>query len=436
LLLFFFLVFISWSYSSSPPLGWNSWDCYTSSITEDSFRSEAKMFSTYLQKYGWEFVVIDGGWDRGTDGFSRTIPDPNTWPSSKNGTGLKAVSDYVHSLGLKFGLHLMRGIHQDAVNNNEKIYGTEYHAKDIAVESDKCVWSGDWYGVNMSHPAAAIFYQTLIDQMVSWGVEFIKVDCVGFGRDQHNADIIALSNSIKKSGKPIIFSLSPGADSKASDIGDIYKYTDMYRITDDLWDCWDHDLNRGPHCNDPMTVFGDFALFPQYQHLIALPGLNGPSFPDGDMLPIGNLGARNTSLSRDEQYSLMTLWAIFRNPLMFGGRLTEMDPFTLSLLTNSEVLKVNQESSGNTQVRNNAGFIVWKANSSSGDVYVALFNTNPTRETVSFTFSEVGTSGTCNIRDLWVQKDLGTSTNTYHIDLNPRGAALLQLSGCKANVIS
>jgi hypothetical protein len=203
-------------------------------ITEAYFRAEVQQFSNRLKQYGWEYVVIDGGWDSGTDGHCRTIPGQIFLKNSSLFLYifLKDVGNFVHSLGLKFGLHLMRGLSETAVQNNEPIVGTNYRAKDIVNEKDNCVWSDYWKGINMSHPGGKAYYTSLIQQMVEWGIDFVKVDCIGIGRDQHNQDILAIADAIKQSGREIIFSLSPGVDAKPADLtSEILENIDMYRIT-------------------------------------------------------------------------------------------------------------------------------------------------------------------------------------------------------------
>jgi len=235
----------------------------------------------------------------------------------------------------------MRGINVAAFENNEPILGTNYRAKDIALPSDKCVWENSWYGLNSSHPAFQLFYDSLIKQMVEWGIDFIKVDCLGFGRDQHNSDTVAIANSIKRvaGDHTIAYSLSPGAGAAPVQVQAINTLTDMYRITDDLWDCWDK-KSTSPGCKvDGVTIVDAFNTFPKWQDYIAQKGLNGYSFPDGDMLPLSVVYPnRPVGLTESQKKVMVTLWSIFRNPLMIGSQLPNITQETFKLISNKEVL--------------------------------------------------------------------------------------------------
>jgi hypothetical protein len=306
----------------------------------------------------------------------------------------------------------MRGIHKQVVRQNQPIFGKNYRAADIALAADKCAWNNDWYGVNMSHPAAVPYYDSLISLYAQWGVDFVKIDCIFGGRDGHDKDVIAVSNAIKNTGRDIVLSLSPGLGATPQMAATMGQYVNMYRITDDLWDCWDGTSTNPPCPYDHVTVIGAFSTLPQFENYIGAAGLNGKSFPDGDMLPLGYLQPptggpkKMTSLTTSEQQSLFTLWCMFRNPLIFGGDMTHMDNFTLSLITNDEVLAIHSSSSQNKQIITSGGdFYVWRAVSGS-TYYVALFNTSPKSMPYTLMLQDaVGPQiSSCTVRDIWQKK--------------------------------
>jgi len=419
-----------------PPMGWNSYDSYLGSGTQEQYMPNFAYLVANLSQFGYEYAVLDAGWygyPFYTDGYSRVIPDPTTWPSSANNTGFTYLSNLAHSKGVKFGVHVMRGISMYAVQNNEKILGTNYTAQDIAVESDKCVWWNAWYGVNMSHPAAQAYYDSVIQLYADWELDFIKVDCIFGSRDFHKEDIIAISQAIQKTGREILLSLSPGVTTNSALAQEISSYVNAYRITDDFWDCYNTNTTQSPCPYDGINFVNHFPILLNLTVQIGAKGLNGYSWPDGDMLPLGYISNPDsgkaypwkfTNLSPDEQYSVFTLWCIFRNPLFFGGEMSNMDSFTYNLITNSEVIEIQKNSSNNRQLWFNNNIYAWGANagSSTNVVYVALFNLNSQSTEVNVMFNTVGIkSKTCDIRDLWTHQDLGTFTTNITTSINSHG---------------
>lgn len=360
-------------------MGWNSWDAFATTVTEDQIKAQADYMAKNLKKYGWNYIVVDIQWYEPNansfnyregapltlDAFSRLQPAPNKFPSAANGKGFKALADYVHSKGLKFGIHMMRGISRQAVNQNLPIEGTTIRAADIADKTSTCPWNPDMFGVDTSKPGAQAYYDSIFKQAAGWGLDFVKVD--DLSRPYHTPEIEAIRKAIDKSGRAIVFSTSPGETPLAS--GDhVRQYANMWRISDDFWDAWP-------------------ALFEQFHRLDAWTPYRGSGhFPDADMLPLGAVrqvpgyeGGPWTRFTKDEQQTMMTLWAMSRSPLMMGGDLTKNDAWTLSLLTNDELLAVDQKSQNNRQLFNRDGQIAWIADvPNSRDKYLGVFNTNGT----------------------------------------------------------
>jgi alpha-galactosidase len=377
-------------YALTPPMGWNSWDCYGPTVTEQEVKANADYMASHLKTYGWEYIVIDGRWYVGNptthgynekdpiitmDGYGRFMPAVNRFPSSAGGKGFKPLADYIHSKGLKFGIHLMRGIPKLAVERNTPIFGTHYTAKEIYSTKELCTWLHDMYTVDASKQGAQQYYNSLFVLFASWGIDFIKVD--DLSRPYHGDEIEMIRKAIDScgptsaeglrsaGGRPIVLSTSPG-ETPIKYADHIRKYANMWRIIDDFWDNWSQ-------LNDHFSLFEKWISYMSPGH-----------WPDGDMLPLGRIGIRAergdnrmSKLTKDEQYTLMSLFLICRSPLMFGGNLPDNDEFTLGLMTNEEALAVLNKSTNNRLLFDDGERIAWTADdANSGDKYVALFYTS------------------------------------------------------------
>lgn len=424
----------------TPPMGWNSWDCYGASVCEDEVRGNAEYMAKYLKQYGWEYVVVDIQWyEPGAyssiyrpfvplemDEYARLVPAVNRFPSAAGGKGFKPLADYVHSLGLKFGIHIMRGIPRQAVHANSSILGTNIRAREIAHTSSICSWNTDMYGVNPEKPGAQEYYDSIFKLYASWGVDYVKVDDIArlfIGNELYYAgEVELIRNAIDACGRNMVLSLSPGP-SLLEHAEHLKKHANMWRMTNDFWDRWDDLYYEFDRCNKWSKYTG--------------PG----HWPDADMLPLGHIGIRSvdggagdrwTRFTKDEQLAMMTLWCIFRSPLMFGGELRDNDEWTLSLLTNEEVLRVLNHSHSNRQLFRKevegGDHIGWTAIDEDGSCYLALFNTCDTESNVEAGFDQMNLSGTCTVRDLWVHKDLGEVSNSIKMNVPPHGAKLLKLA--------
>ena len=312
-------------------------------------------FPANLKPYGWQYVVVDMEWfvtnptPEGNsksslysmDSNGRYVPAVNRFPSSEGGAGFKPLGEYVHSLGLKFGIHILRGIPKQAVEANLPIAGSAYKASDAADVTETCPWNPDNYGIDATKPGAQAYYDSIATLYASWGVDLIKVDCIS-SHPYRSEEIRMLSTALGKTGRPIVLSLSPGP-ARIEKTEEMRKYAQMWRISDDIWDLWHSDVTYPQGLGD------------QFANVLKWAGKSQPGhWPDADMLPLGYLGpapgwgkARQTRLTHDEQRTLVTLWSIFPSPLMVGGELPPADAWTKSLLTNPEVLLVDQQSTEN-----------------------------------------------------------------------------------------
>jgi alpha-galactosidase len=420
-----------WSWTPTPVMGWNSWDGFATTVTEAQTRAQADFMKQKLAAHGWNLITVDIQWyEPGATGFNyhkgaklemdeygRLMPATNKFPSAANGRGFKPLADYVHSLGLKFGIHLMRGIPRQAVNANTPIKGTRYIAADVADTNNTCKWNSDMFGVDMARPGAQEYYDSVFELFASWGLDFVKVD--DLSRPYHQAEIEAIRKAIDRTGRKIIFSTSPGATPLSAG-ENVSTNANMWRISDDFWDKWS-------------------LLLEQFDRLRDWTPYRGPGhFPDADMLPIGvlQMGKTKTHFTPDEQFTLLTLWSIARSPLILGADLTRLDDFTLALVTNDEVIAVDQASTNNRELFQRDGLYGWVAEvPGSSDKYLALFNTkdrpsggSETSLPVPVKLSELGFASEANIRNLWTRQDLGLFTNEFVPAINFHGAGLYRIS--------
>ncbi|MGA8094605.1 MAG: glycoside hydrolase family 27 protein [Steroidobacteraceae bacterium] len=422
--------------ASAPPMGWNSYDAYGTTVSEAQFRANTRWMSQHLARYGWRYVVIDAEWfvrnptpaggSAGSifvlDKYGRYVPAPNRFPSAANGAGLKPLADYVHSLGLKFGIHILRGIPREAVARNLPIAGTPYSATQAVDIHSTCPWSPDNYGVNTRSAAGQAYYDSIARLYASWGVDLIKADCIA-SHPYAGDEIRMLSTAIQGSGRDMVLSLSPGP-APIDKIVALRRYSTMWRISDDVWDLWHSAIAY------PQGVGDQFARAARWATL-AEPG----HWPDADMLALGYLGpapgwgkARATHLSRAEQRAYLTLWCIARSPLFMGGNLTRVDRWTAGLLENPEVIAVDQRASDAHQALARDGFVVWLSKpDQGGGWYLAAFNTQPRGRTLTMSWRELALPfARYDMRDLWQRRDQGAAT-TLRVRLDAHGAALYRL---------
>lgn len=435
--------------ASVPPLGWNSWDSYGLTVTEAQFKANVAWFHQHLQPYGWQYVVIDEGWylahpdDSAHPGYTlspdgRYLPATNRFPSAGETDTFKPIADSVHSLGLKFGIHIIRGIPREAVTKNLPIAGSRFHATDAADTADTCRWNSDNYGIK-NNAAGQAYYDSLLKLYAGWGVDFLKVDCIS--SPYKAASIHMIDAAIKKTGRPIVLSLSPGP-TPISEVADVSRSAQLWRISNDFWDLW-----SSPHGQNsfPQSLKNQFPLLAEWAPYAGVKDGSG-HWPDADMLPIGYLGPhpgwghpRQSRFTEAEVRTLITLWSIARSPLILGTNLTRMDTTTESLLTNPEVLTVDQRTTGNhaiAEAGNETGqggdIVFWIAHEGP-DPILAVFNRGdkPARVLTPH-WKKLGSQfgldqTTYKVRDLWRRKDLG-SRRSLSVTLPPHGAALFRLN--------
>lgn len=453
--------FLGWA--AHAPMGWNSYDAYYGSITEKQFKQEVDVLAKKLLPYGYEYAVVDycwfnpgpKGWDPENwttfdvdhpytnprhadfhgmtiDGYGRLLPAINRFPSSRNGNGFAALAAYVHAKGMKFGIHVMRGIPREAVWKNTPVQGTAYHAKDIASQTDTCLWNESMYGVDPSKPGAQAYYNSLLKLYASWGVDFIKVDDIA-SPVYHEGEIDLIRKAIDQCGRPIVLSLSPG-DAVIGFADHMDHTTNMYRVSNDVWDRWRDIL----HVFDLLNMWSPF--------------IGNGSWPDADMLPLGMLcltgypyahnnpnsdKREHTSfLQYDEQKTMISLWCMARSPLIWGGAPSLSSDTVYSLLTNKDLLAVHNSSIRNHQLyqphgrSDNAAYRIWVAESPDRKTkYLAFFNLKEVPASLNFKLRWEFWQGKFTVQDIWTKQFMGTVTDEWEAkNIPPHGVAVYRLT--------
>jgi alpha-galactosidase len=421
-----------WGWAPTPPMGWNSYDAWGTSITEDQTLANARYMKDHLLSHGWKYIVIDARWydtvssydDRNfnkeragaklaADQFGRLLPAINRFPSAVDGVGFKPLAEQIHALGLKFGFHVMRGIPRQAVAAATPIEGSSFTAADAGNTRSTCSWCPDMFGVR-ADDAGQAWYDAMFRLYAVWQIDFIKVDDLSL--PYHGQEIEMIRRAIDKCGRPIVFSTSPGPTDVAN-ADHIKTLANQWRISGDFWDRW-KDLNH------------------QFDLLAGWQGVSGPGhFPDGDMIPFGHIGIKCTIAGKDrqtrfthaEQMTLLSLWSLASSPLILGNNLPDTDDWTLSLLTNDEVLAIDQDGGGLGAKRVSAekGAEVWVKQLKDGSTAIGLFNRGKTSATITVNWSDAGLGGKQRFRDVWKRKDIGLVDQTYSSQVPSHGVVLL-----------
>lgn len=432
-------------WAETPPMGWNSYNCYGAAVTESEVKANADYMAEKLKNLGWEYVVIDYCWSYphppnstqnnppqfrlkkdnapvpwlAMDEWGRLLPDPRKFPSSKIDGSFKTLAETIHNLGLKFGIHVMRGIPRQAVWAKTPIKGANGITADmIADTTSLCPWLNQMYGVDMSKPGAQEYYNSLAELYAEWGVDYIKMDDIDLKDDYpyRKSEAEAMHKAILNCGREIVLSLS--LNMKLENMDHVKSISNLWRISKDFWDDWE-------------LLKKQFELINNWE-AAREPG----NWPDADMLQLGWISRRGPSgperqsqFTKDEQITHMTLWCIAKSPLMMGGDMPDNSPFVEKLLTADEVLEANQNSYDARQLYRKDGHVVWTSKiPDSEDIYIAFFNLNEQEETVLVDFKELGIKGKQKVRDLWEKEDLGNFSKSFGNKVNSHGAKIFRVS--------
>lgn len=425
------------------PMGWNSYDYYDTTVTEEQVKANADFMAAHMKDAGWEYIVVDIQWyardagsmrdryqyipfgDTEMDEYGRFLPAVNRFPSAAGGKGFGPLADYIHRLGLKFGIHIMRGIPRSAAEKHLPILGSETTADEVADPSSICGWNPDMYGVRRDAEGAQEYYDSVLNLYAQWGVDFIKCDDIcNTNLYRHNPysaahEVEMLHRAIEKSGRNIVLSLSPGP-ALIEKAWHYEKYANMWRITDDFWDSWELLRNMFDRCE-------------LWQNHVA-----EGSYPDCDMLPLGKLRKgfgkeRETNFTREEQITMMTLWCVFGSPLMIGAELTKLDEWTLGILTRTDILKLSSNAYVGRQFEKNEACAIWSCvNEESGERYLAYFNFRDEEQEIICRPDEVWqlagkTEGCVRAEELWSRRKVALKENGLADVIPAHGAGLYLL---------
>ena len=424
-------------FAPTPPMGWNSYDYYDTTVTEEEIKKNADYMAAYLKPYGYEYIVVDIQWyayGTGTkreeyqylpfskvevDGHSRLLPCVEKFPSSMNGQGFRPLADYIHEKGLKFGIHIMRGIPRISAHTHSKILGSTKTADQIADPYSICPWNPDMYGVKEGVEGGQEYYDSLMELYASWGVDFIKCDDIAHTKLYEDAyagknEIEMIHKAIMKTGRPMVLSLSPGP-AIIEKAWHYETYANMWRITDDFWDQWE--LLK--------VMFERCEIWQMHKRK--------GCYPDCDMLPVGKVGKgflqeRNTNFTKEEQKTMMTLWCIFGSPIMLGAELTKLDDWTKSLLTNKEVLSLLSNDFERKQWKREEGEAIWITHhKKTGKRYVAIFNLSD-NETI-YDWQKIEEEFGTFVREVWTNQNVNIEQKEEGMKISPHDVKLYELLG-------
>jgi alpha-galactosidase len=408
-----------------PYLGWSSFSQQTidgNFLTQANITAQSDaMAASGIQSHGFEYINIDSGWQGSFDANGRPIPNTTTFPD------IKALIEHIHQNGQKAGIYWIPGVEEPAVNANSPILGTQYHIQDILTVP---YTAGNAFGgpgtspyhykIDFTKPGAQEYMNSVVALFASWGVDFIKLDGVtpgsysdGLSID-NRADVAAWSKAIALTGRPIWLTVSWAIDQDY--LSAFQPYANARRIEDDI------------ECEGRCGTLTDWQRI--YQRFRDLPGWQNSASPslgwnDMDSLDIGD-GALD-GLNNDEKRTAVTLWAMANAPMYLGGDLTKIDSFGKSLVSNDEVIAVNQSGKPATQLL--GGYQqVWVSDLGNHTYYVALFNLNATPAAVQLPWNLLGVTGASQVRDLWSHTSLGPSILYYSTVLNGHSARLLKVT--------
>ncbi len=372
-----------------PVLGWSSWSFLRKHPTAAKIEAEARALNNSgLRKLGYEYVNLDDFWYEcpGKQGpnvnrYGLWIPKSSRFPPHGPTNGIMAVAEYVHSLGMKFGIYVTPGISRQAVRKNTPIMGTPYTADEIAEPEVKesnynC---GGMVAIDFQKPGAQGYLNSWADMFARWGVDFVKLDGI---QNRNAPEIEAWSKAIRQSGRPMVLDVTEGSFTRA--IAPILvEYANQWEFSPDI-ECYSCEKDGSSYpLTDWRHVKKRFDLVAEWQPY-AHPG----GFNDYDSIEVGN--GSNDGLTPAERQTQLSLWALGAAPLLLGVDLTHLDPGDLDYLRNTAVLAVDQDSIAAKRILNARRRQVFAKIESNGDAIIGLFNTGGKAEKISLSAARAG----------------------------------------------
>ncbi len=384
----------------TPPMGWNSYNCWAESVDQDKIlRSARAMVASGLAEHGWTFINIDDTWQGGRGGPFDAIQPNKKFPD------MKALCDQIHALGLKAGIYSSPWITTYAGYR-----GGSSDTPDGAWHAEKPYVSNERIG-------RYEFAANDAKQFAAWGFDYLKYDW----NPIDVAHTREMSLALRATGRDIVFSLSNDAPIYAA--RQLAQWAQCWRTTGDIWDTWE---TPGPWQNSVSQIgFNQDAWAPY----------GGPGgWNDPDMLVVGRVGwgsqQHESHLTPAEQYTHISLWCMLSAPLLIGCDLEHIDAFTLNLLTNDEVLAVDQDALGVSarRVATQGAIDIYKKPLEDGSVALGFFNRGDIPHTILVKLDRLDLSGSRSFRDLWRQKNLGTFDNEITVTVQPHNVMLYKVS--------
>ena len=414
----------------TPVLGWSSWSFLRKLPTGEKMKAQAlALHNSGLQKLGYEYVNLDDFWYQcpgpqgpNVDAYGRWITDPSIFPPKGTTDGINVVADYIHSLGMKFGIYVTPGISMQAVSRNTPIKGTSYTATQIAqpsVKENNYNCKG-MVRVDYNKPGAQEYTNSWVEMLASWGVDYIKIDGM---QDSNAVDVKAWSEAIRRSGRPMVLDVTQGDYTKAL-APTLMKYANQWEFAPDV-ECYRCEKEGSSY---PLTSWADISN--RFDYVADWQPYAGPGgFNDYDSVEIGN-GSDN-GITPVERQTQISLWALGASPLILGVDLTHLDPTDLhKYLQNSAVLDVDQDAIAAKRVLKAGNQQVFAKSEPNGDTIVGLFNIGEKTEEVSVPAATVGLSQKENgysLRDLWTGETKKASS-TISAVVPPHGVALYRIT--------
>ena len=412
--------------ADKPYMGWSSWSLESTNypgvnptggaswLTEAHVKQQADVLSSKLKSHGYDYVNVDAGWVGGFDAYGRPVPNATTFPD-----GLKGLGSYVHGKGLKLGAYLAVGLYFDAYNDGKTpIYGAPgCTTKDIVYPDLRKTsgWDNVSYQMNFASPCAQKYIDSVADELAGWGVDFLKVDGVGPGSNQGDAahdnipDVQAWHSALQRTGRPIQLTLSWSLSHPQAAVWK--QNANGWRVDTDV------------ECYCDTLVTWNNSVKERWNDVVQWIGDAGPGHWNNlDSLDVG-VGAMD-GITDAERQSYATLWAIEAAPLYAGDDLTKLDPYGLSLLTDDDVIAVDQAGNPARPVSQSTDQQVWYARNANGSYTVALFNLGADAANVTADFSDLGITGQASVRDLWSHSDLGAASGSLTENLPSHGSRL------------
>ncbi|HTU73830.1 MAG TPA: carbohydrate-binding protein [Trebonia sp.] len=409
---------------TTPAMGWSSWSFVRHDPTAAGMEAQAAaLVSSGLAAAGYDYVNVDDFWydcpgSQGpdVDSYGRWVTNATEFPPSSSGeNGIAVVADYVHSLGLKFGLYVTPGISDQAVAENTPIEGTGDTAAQIATSAGESNYNcGGMTGINYSAPGAQAFINSWADELASWGVDYVKLDGVG---DSDTGDVEAWSAALEQTGRPIHLELSNSLD--IANAATWAQYSNGWRTGGDI-ECY---CGSGSY---PLTDWGNvqsrFAQVAQWQ-----PDGGPGAFNDYDSIEVGN-GPADDGITDAEAQSQLSLWSMAASPLLLGIDLTSLNATELGYLKNSSVIAVDQDGIDARRIVSNVNQQAFAKTEQNGDVVLGLFNySGSASQTVTVSLAAAGIRGSATATNLWTGASAGTLSGTYSVTLGPGAVQLLKL---------